>query len=174
LRGGELEDVFTTISLGDDEDDEVGAPHEQPSQSYRRSANSSESTREEHEEGNNSSSSRREDYTLSVPRSLRFRTPERGRTLPEPPRKQDRTKAESLSYTAHPVYRVEDWEARTPSPVRSIRDGISTPPLGQKRGLTASSLITAVAGAWKRRGTPSSEHSNDTGSRSGSRARDVS
>jgi hypothetical protein len=69
------------------------------------------------------------------------------------------------SYQPHPVYRVDEWTVRTPSPVKSVRENICTPPLGKKRGLlNPATLMSVVAASWRRRGTPNSEYSNDIGS----------
>jgi hypothetical protein len=111
-------------------------------------------------------------YRLSVPQSLKLDPPNPSiRNLPPIPQKKD--SFSSTGYRPHPAYPAEDWIERTPSPVKSIRDGISTPPLFRRRGFTAMSLINVVASAWKRR-VSNSEHSSDTESRAASRGRDVS
>ncbi|KAF2477074.1 uncharacterized protein BDR25DRAFT_371009 [Lindgomyces ingoldianus] len=102
---------------------------------------------------------------LSVPPSVRLSPPKPSANIAWIPRKSESTT--STSYRPHPAYPVEDWTVRTPSPVKSIREGISTPPLGRRRGLTASGLMSVVSNALKRRGTPSSEYSTDAGSRMG-------
>ncbi|KAF1834758.1 hypothetical protein BDW02DRAFT_630140 [Decorospora gaudefroyi] len=93
-------------------------------------------------------------YRLSVPPSVRLDPPEQAsRPLPTIPQKSN--SASSTSYRPHPAYPVDEWTVRTPSPVKSVREGISTPPLG-KRGeqpRSASALMSAIASAWRRRGT---------------------
>ncbi|KAF2875637.1 hypothetical protein BDV95DRAFT_603048 [Massariosphaeria phaeospora] len=107
-------------------------------------------------------------YRLSIPPSCKLEPPERSsslysRPLPSIPQKSDSTS--STSYRPHPAYPVEDWLEKTPSPVKSVRDNISTPPLKKCRALSATSLLSAVAQVWKRRGTPSGEFASEAGSR---------
>lgn len=170
LRGGELEDIFADVTLTDD--DRTKGERDFSLAESTTSTDTFESAQSMLSDGGGDSKSDKRQYRLSIPPSLKLTPPEGGRPLPAIPQKQELRQAHS--YTEHPVYRVDEWEARTPSPVRSIRDGISTPPLGRRSGLTAATLIDVVASAWKRRGTPTSEHSNDAGSRSGSRSRDAS
>ncbi|KAF2175657.1 hypothetical protein K469DRAFT_679615 [Zopfia rhizophila CBS 207.26] len=106
-------------------------------------------------------------YQLSVPSSLRLAPPEPSKDLPSIPKKSD--SLSSLAYRPHPAYPVEDWTERTPSPAKSIIDGISTPPLDRKRGIMAVSLMSVVTNALRRRGAPSSEFVSETGSRTASR-----
>lgn len=109
-------------------------------------------------------------YRLSIPPSCRLYPPApSSRPLPSLPRKND-TSPRETSYRPHPAYPVDEWAIRTPSPVKSIRDGISTPPLGKRRGFTPTSLMNAIATTWKRRGTPSSELTSDSGSRNAPRS----
>jgi hypothetical protein len=101
-------------------------------------------------------------YRLSVPPSYKLDPPDASaRPLPLAPHKSD---PPDTSYQPHPVYPIDEWIVRTPSPVKSTRDGISTPPLGRRRGLNPVALMSVIASSWKRRGTPSSECSNDVGS----------
>ena len=101
-------------------------------------------------------------HRLSVPPSCKLEPSVRPeRPLPSTPHKSDPL---DTGYHPHPVYAVDEWEVRTPSPVKSIREGISTPPLIKRRGLTPAALMSAITSSWKRRGTPSSQYSNDLGS----------
>ncbi|KAL1600664.1 hypothetical protein SLS60_007052 [Paraconiothyrium brasiliense] len=108
------------------------------------------------------------DHRLSVPPSCRLDPPEPSRrALPTIPQKRD--PAADTSYQPHPVYPIDDWERKTPSPVQSLRETISTPTIMQpKRGLTPTGWLSAMAEAWRRRGTPSNLSSDD-GSRTASR-----
>jgi hypothetical protein len=93
-------------------------------------------------------------YRLSIPPSIKLRRPEpTSRPLPTLPTKHDFEA--STSYCPHPAYPVDDWTVRTPSPVKSVRDGISTPPPGRRKeqGRSTSALMSAITSAWKRRGT---------------------
>jgi hypothetical protein len=170
LRGGEQDDIFVDVSLSDD-DQAKGKCDDSPAKPTS-STDTFESAESKLSGGGGDSKPEKRQYRLSIPPSLKLTPPEGRGPLPAIPQKQDSRQAHS--YTAHSAYPVDEWEARTPSPVRSIRDGICTPPLGRRSGLTAASLIDVVTSAWKRRGTPTSEHSNDTGSRSGSRSREAS
>ncbi|EDU39565.1 hypothetical protein PtrSN002B_005249 [Pyrenophora tritici-repentis] len=103
-------------------------------------------------------------YRLSIPPSIKLAPPEYSpRPLPTIPRKSDDDSP--TSYRPHPAYPMDNWNIRTPSPVRSVRDGISTPPLGKRReqGRSASALMGAITAAWRRRGQtpgrPSTESS---------------
>jgi len=112
---------------------------------------------EEAERQQNKSSRR-----LSVPPSCKLDPPKASaRPLPMAPHKRN---PPDTSYQPHPIYPVDEWIVRTPSPVKSVREGISTPPLGRRRGLNPAALMSVIASSWKRRGTPSSEYSNDVGS----------
>ncbi|KAF2275518.1 uncharacterized protein EI97DRAFT_379326 [Westerdykella ornata] len=86
-------------------------------------------------------------YRLSLPASLNFATLKQARPLPPVPNKKE----------PRPYYAVDRRLTRTPSPVQKTRDGISTPPPGQKRECTAAAFMGVVASAWKRRGMPTSE-----------------
>ncbi|KAF1999756.1 hypothetical protein P154DRAFT_620700 [Amniculicola lignicola CBS 123094] len=102
-------------------------------------------------------------YRLSVPPALKLEPSNMPSTnLPTIPRKIG--SVSSLSYRPHPAYPVETWAMRTPSPVKSVRDGIKTPPMKERKAFSAaSSLISVVASAWKRRGTPTSGTSSRAG-----------
>jgi len=66
-------------------------------------------------------------------------------------------------------YPMDEWVVRTPSPVKSMREGISTPPLTPRKGFTATGIFNAITNTLRRRGGPGSESSADNGSRSTSR-----
>jgi hypothetical protein len=90
-------------------------------------------------------------YRLSVPPSIKLVPSQQStRTPPGGPHRSDYTS--STAYSPHPAYSVEEWRTRTPSPVKSTREGISTPPMGKSR---ASSLFSAFTIPWKRCGKPS-------------------
>lgn len=80
-----------------------------------------------------------------------------------------RAKQDQADYKLNTAYPTHEWDIRTPSPVKSMREGISTPPLTPRKGFTAAGLISAIATTWRRRGTMGSEGSTDNGSRSTSR-----
>ncbi|KAF2125900.1 hypothetical protein P153DRAFT_348103 [Dothidotthia symphoricarpi CBS 119687] len=103
-------------------------------------------------------------YRLSFPPSVKLDAPDQSlRPLPAVPEKS--SSYSNTSYRPHPAYPVEEWAVRTPSPEKSFRDGVSTPPLVRKRH--ASSLMQMISSTWKRRGTPSAER---TGSIDGVRS----
>ncbi|PVI04027.1 hypothetical protein DM02DRAFT_669400 [Periconia macrospinosa] len=77
--------------------------------------------------------------------------------------------AEQTSHQAQVDYPVDEWTVRTPSPIKSLREGISTPPLTSRSSLSASGIISAIANTWRRRGAASSESSVNGGSRNASR-----
>jgi hypothetical protein len=172
LRGGELDDVFTNISLSDNENSPTPVPQVYvPSGARGRGENDLCESKKQESPKFVDLNKAPQSYRLSVPPSLRLDPPQPqpDKDLPSIP-----SKSEPFSptvYRPHPVYPVEEWNRRTLSPVKSLRDGISTPPIGRRRGFTASLLINVVASAWKRIGTPTSEASNE-GSRMG--FRDVS
>jgi len=108
-------------------------------------------------------------YRLSMPPSITLLPPDdASRPLPRLPQKSD--SQSSIAYRPHPAYPVEEWRKRTPSPVKSMREDLSTPPLEKRKGGRASSLLSAISSTWKRRGTPSSERKGDVGGRSGARS----
>lgn len=94
--------------------------------------------------------SRKDNNRLSFPPLVKFDAPTQAPELrPLPcPQKSDFS---STAYRPHPAYPVEEWTIRTPSPVRSIRDGITTPPLS-RGGLvsTGAGLMGAITSTWKR------------------------
>jgi hypothetical protein len=95
-------------------------------------------------------------YRLSMPPSIRLLPPDdASRPLPRLPHKSN--SQSSIAYRPHPAYPVEEWRTRTPSPVRSVREGLSTPPLEKRKESRTASLMSAISSTWKRRGTPSSE-----------------
>lgn len=107
-------------------------------------------------------------YRLSIPPSLRLEPPRPpSRPLPSIPRKI--IVGSSTSYQHHPAYPLDEWDTRTPSPVKSIREGITTPPMGEKRSFTPTSLVGAVVKAWKRRANGSSDRSSEDDGRTASR-----
>lgn len=111
-------------------------------------------------------------YRLSFPPSYRLDPPERSsRPMPAIPYKHSLAPNDDTSYQPHPAYPINDWERRTPSPVQSMRETISTPTMERKikRGFTPTGWLNAIGNAWKRRGTPSYS-SNDNGSRAASRS----
>lgn len=109
-------------------------------------------------------------YRLSVPPSCVFDPPQTSRrALRTLPQKCD--PATETGYQPHPVYPIDEWERKTPSPVQSLRETISTPTFGRstKGRLTPTNWFNAVAGAWRRRATPSSDDGSRTASRNDSR-----
>lgn len=107
---------------------------------------------------------------LSVPPSVKLEPPQQGfRSSQSIPQKSD--SSSSTSYRPHPAYPVEDWRERTPSPVRSMREGISTPPLEKHKqhGFRASSLMSALS-SWKRRGPSGSGDQEGTDSQGKARS----
>lgn len=114
-------------------------------------------------------------YRLSVPPSIKHVPAEPDAvSRPRPNIPQQSESSSSTAYHTHPAYPVDDWRTSTPSPVRSVREVISTPPLGKQKGgrRTTSSLMNAISTTWKRRGTPSSERrdEDDGGVRRGARS----
>ena len=109
-------------------------------------------------------------HRLSVPPSIRLCPPgDTSRPLPKTPHKSD--SQSSIAYRPHPAYPMDEWRERTPSPVKSIREGLSTPPLEKRRGGSrASSLMNAISSTWRRRGTPSSESHRGGEGRHGARS----
>ncbi|KAF1979429.1 hypothetical protein BU23DRAFT_586619 [Bimuria novae-zelandiae CBS 107.79] len=108
---------------------------------------------------------------LSVPPSCKLDPPKHpSRHMPTIPQKHDAAAAHNTSYQPHPIYPLNDWEMRTPSPVQSMRETISTPTLVRrtKRGFTPTGWLNAIGNAWRRRATPSNLSSDD-GSRATSR-----
>ncbi|KAF3040718.1 hypothetical protein E8E12_007015 [Didymella heteroderae] len=92
-------------------------------------------------------------YRLSMPPSIKFDAPEpASRPLPLPQKNDKNDFTSSTAYRPHPAYSVEEWTVRTPSPVRPVRDGITTPPLESRRGLMTSGagLIGGLLSTWKR------------------------
>ena len=109
-------------------------------------------------------------YRLSVPPSCQLDPPEHSqRPMPAIPQKHHPDSMEDTSYQPHPAYPINDWEMRTPSPVQSLRETISTPTMDRrtKRGLTPTGWLGMIGNAWRRRGTPSNLSSDD-GSRAAS------
>jgi hypothetical protein len=105
---------------------------------------------------------KKSNHRLSVPPPCKLDPPKTSaRPLSMVPRKSD---APDTSYTPHPVYPVDKWIVRTPSPVKSIREVVSTPPLGGRRAMSPAALMSVIASSWKRRGTPSAEYANDVDS----------
>lgn len=93
---------------------------------------------------------------LTTPPSCKLDPPApSSRPLPSCP--QEGIPAIDTSYRPHPAYPVDDWATRTPSPVKSVRDGITTPTLARKKGLTPSGLINVITSSWKRRSVANSE-----------------
>lgn len=110
-------------------------------------------------------------HRLSMPPSIRLNPPsESSRPLPILPHKSTGSQS-SIAHRRHPAYPVEEWRKRTPSPVRSIREGLSTPPLGKRReGSRASSLMSAISSTWRRRGATSAEGGRTAVGQSGMRS----
>jgi hypothetical protein len=94
-------------------------------------------------------------YRLSIPPSITLGPPEPSvRPLPTLPVKDDFEAP--TSYCLHPAYPVDDWAVRTPSSVKSIRDGITTPPPPGRRkeqSRSTSALKNVFRSAWRRGGT---------------------
>lgn len=92
--------------------------------------------------------SRKDMHRLSVPPSIRLDAPDPTHGLHPVPQKSD---ISVTAYRPHPAYPIEEWTVRTPSPVRSVREGITTPPLS-KRGLSGvgAGLMGVIQSTWKR------------------------
>jgi hypothetical protein len=89
-------------------------------------------------------------YRLSMPPSIRFDAPQpTSRPLPLP-QKNDLTS--STAYRPHPAYPIEEWTVRTPSPAKSSRGSITTPPLESRRalGISGAGLMGVISSTWKR------------------------
>lgn len=109
-----------------------------------------------------------ESYRLSMPPSITLLPPDdASRPLPSLPTKSE--SQSSIAYRPHPAYPVEEWRTRTPSPVKSVREGLSTPPLEKRKEGRASSLLNAISSTWKRRGAER-ERQRDMEGRSGARS----
>lgn len=164
LRGGELDDVFATVSLRDDDQAPTSLPRAYvPTVSAMPNVTLvGQRPHSAVDNRHNGAHTPPRFYRLSVPPSLKLEPPKRlSREHSSIPQKNNPDS--TTGYHPHPAYPVEEWVVRTPSPVRSIRESISTPPLGKRRGFMATSLINVVANAWKRRGTLGSEMSNEAG-----------
>lgn len=102
-------------------------------------------------------------YRLSVPPSIKLEPPEPTlRPLPSPPRKN--SSESSTAYHPHPAYPKEDWTWSTHSPVRAVRDEMtSSPGKSAGRGRVAS-WMSVISSAWKHRGlrTPDRAASADS------------
>jgi hypothetical protein len=71
-------------------------------------------------------------YRLSVPPSITLDPPgPTSRPLPTIPQKNN--SSSSISYRPHPAYPnpVDDWAMRTPSPVKSVKEGMSNTTVGR-------------------------------------------
>jgi hypothetical protein len=78
-------------------------------------------------------SSARNSYRLSFPPKITLNLFKADtRALPSIPRKN--SSPSLTSYHPHPVYPVDEWTLRTPSPVQSVRSGLRTPPLIRGKG----------------------------------------
>jgi hypothetical protein len=105
-------------------------------------------------------------YRLSMPPSITLLPmDDASRPLPNLPNKSD--SQFSIAYRPHPAYPVEEWRTRTPSPIKSIREGLSTPPLEKRKEGRASSLLNAISSTWKRRGA---ERQGEVGGRGGAQS----
>lgn len=99
-------------------------------------------------------------YRLSMPPAIKFDAPQpSSRPLPLP---QKNSLTTSTAYRPHPAYPVEEWTMRTPSPVRSGRDGIATPPLEGRRGLgiAGAGLVGGLLFTWRRSVSSTQETKN--------------
>jgi len=97
-------------------------------------------------------------HRLSMPPSIKLVPSEPlSRYLPTIPEKT--ASSSTMAHRSHPAYPVEQWRIQTPSPVRSFREGISTPPLERQgeTGGSSSSLMSALSSTWRRRRAGSSE-----------------
>jgi hypothetical protein len=106
-------------------------------------------------------------YRLSVPPSLKLDLPKQTIKLLPPDPSKSSSPTWSTCYRPHPAYPVEEWRMRTPSPVKSIRESISTPPMEKSR---ASSLFNAFTSTWKRRGASGCEDGKDKDKQGGPRS----
>jgi hypothetical protein len=137
--------------VSDTEQPQAYIPHGAPSLKMNTSA---EHVNEQAQEGDGFVRAPNQFYRLSIPPSIKLEPPEpASRPLPKLPIKNDFEI--STSYRPHPAYSVDNWTVRTPSPVKSVRDGISTPPPGRRReqGRSSSGFMSVITSAWRRRGT---------------------
>ncbi|KAI8936632.1 hypothetical protein NX059_007031 [Plenodomus lindquistii] len=89
-------------------------------------------------------------YRLSIPPSIRLAPPE---TASEPclvPARRNES-ASSTSYRPHPAFAVDDWNTRTPSPVKDVRESIHTPPMDKASARVGLSWMDILPMAWRRR-----------------------
>lgn len=109
-------------------------------------------------------------YRLSMPPAVKL-VPPQPRSQPQHAGPHKTDSSSSTSYRPHPAYPVEEWRQRTPSPVKSIREGITTPPLEKhRRGFRASSLVNVFTSSWKRRATSASGDSSGADYQTGARS----
>jgi hypothetical protein len=89
-------------------------------------------------------------YRLSMPPSIKLDAPKLASRPPPFPQKHDFLSP--TAYRPHPAYPIKEWTVRTPSPVRSMRGGITTPPLEGRKvlGITGSGLMGMIWSTWKR------------------------
>ncbi|KAL5116439.1 hypothetical protein ACEQ8H_005675 [Pleosporales sp. CAS-2024a] len=105
-------------------------------------------------------------YRLSVPPSIKLRPSlQKARNALRVAKQSD--SISSTAYSRHSACAVEEWRMRTPSPVKSMRESISTPPMGKSR---ASSLFGVFTSTWKRRGKMSSGGGRNAEKQGGSRS----
>lgn len=90
-------------------------------------------------------------YRLSMPPSIKFDAPQSS-SRPLPLLQKHEPPSLSTTYRPHPAYPVEEWTVRTPSPVRSVRESITTPPLQNHKslGITGAGLLGVISSTWKR------------------------
>jgi len=87
------------------------------------------------------------------------------------PKKDDETL--DASYLRPLPVPVDQWATRTPSPVQSTREAISTPTMKQKKGLTVTGFVKTIADSWKRLGVSNMEESGESDSRAASQKSNV-
>lgn len=108
-------------------------------------------------------------YRLSIPPSIRLEPPSAAsQSRPKPTRKSE--SASSTSYHPHPVIPVGDWDIRTPSPVKSARDNISTPPMEKGRERFALSFMSMLPSVWRRRVASGQSSTSSASGRDGARS----
>lgn len=89
-------------------------------------------------------------YRLSIPPSIRLAPPDAA-SAPCPVPACRSESASSTAYRPHPAFAVDEWKKRTPSPVRGVRESITTPPMvkaSERAGLMFRKMLPA---AWRRR-----------------------
>ncbi|KAF2850189.1 hypothetical protein T440DRAFT_116401 [Plenodomus tracheiphilus IPT5] len=108
-------------------------------------------------------------YRLSIPPSIRL-APPKAASVPCPVPSRRSESVSSIAYRPHPAFAIDEWITQTPSPVKGVRDSITTPPMERDGARAGLSLMNILPASWRRRTVSGPSTAGNSKGRDGARS----